>query len=69
MKIFSTVSIKDLDARTMEEEGISSVDLMERAATVLTEAVVKRWSSLDTPFTLFAGPGNNGGDALAMARM
>ncbi len=69
MKIFPTIRIKELDAYTIEHEPIESIDLMERAATVLTEAIVKRWSDVDTPFTVFAGPGNNGGDALAVARM
>lgn len=69
MKIFSTACIKDLDAKTIEEEAIASIDLMERAATVLTEAIIKRWTDLQTPFVVFAGPGNNGGDALAVARM
>ncbi len=68
MKIFPTSSIKNLDAYTIENEGISSIDLMERAATALTEAIAERWDS-DMPVMVFAGPGNNGGDALAVARM
>lgn len=68
MKIFPSSSIKKLDAYTIEHEPIASVDLMERAATVLTKAITDRWST-DTPVTVFAGPGNNGGDALAIARM
>lgn len=67
MKILPTESIRQLDAYTMEHEPISSIDLMERAATALTEALAKRWQP-DTPFVLFAGSGNNGGDALAVAR-
>ena len=41
---------------------------MERAASVLTEKIIERWGA-ETPVTVFAGPGNNGGDALALARM
>lgn len=66
MKIFPTASIKRIDAYTIEHEPISSLMLMERAATVLTKAILKRYSS---SFAIFAGPGNNGGDALAIARM
>ena len=68
MKIFPSSSIKKLDAYTIENEPIASIDLMERAATVLTKAITDRWNT-DTPVTIFAGPGNNGGDALAVARM
>ena len=68
MKIFPTNIIKKLDELTIESEGIHSIDLMERAAEALTEAIVSRWDN-DRPVVVFAGPGNNGGDALAVARM
>lgn len=68
MKIFPTASIKQLDAYTIGHEPISSIDLMERASQALAEAIAERWDS-DTPFTVFAGPGNNGGDALAVSRL
>lgn len=68
MKIFSGSDIRKLDAYTIEQEPISSIDLMERAAQVLTEAICEGWTP-ETPITVFAGPGNNGGDALAVARM
>ena len=41
---------------------------MERAAQAITEAITRRWDK-QTPMKVFAGPGNNGGDALATARM
>ena len=68
MKIFPSSSIKKLDAYTIEHEPIQSIQLMERAATALTEAICSRWDT-ETPVVVFAGPGNNGGDALAVARM
>jgi NAD(P)H-hydrate epimerase len=68
MKIFPTHIIKKLDQLTIESEGIRSIDLMERAAKAITDEIAKRWDN-NTPFTIFAGPGNNGGDALAVARM
>lgn len=67
MKFFYTAQIKELDAYTIEHEPISSIDLMERAARALTAAVLERYSG--SGFAVFAGPGNNGGDGLAMARM
>ena len=68
MKIFPIASIKQLDAYTIENEPIASIDLMERAARALASAIAGRWSK-ETNFTVFAGPGNNGGDALAVARL
>ena len=68
MKIFPSSSIRKLDAYTIEHEPIASIDLMERAAQALTEAIAEGWDA-ETPITVFAGPGNNGGDALAVARM
>lgn len=68
MKIFPTRSIKELDAYTIENEPIASIDLMERASQALAKAIMKRWE-VDTPMTVFAGPGNNGGDALAVSRL
>lgn len=68
MKIFTGTQIKELDRYTIEHEPISSIDLMERAARAITRAIVARWSNR-TPVVVFAGSGNNGGDALAVARM
>lgn len=69
MKIFATRDIRDIDAATVEQEGISSYDLMERASRALTKEIEGRWTNKDTHFVVFAGSGNNGGDALAVARM
>lgn len=68
MKILSASGIRKVDAYTIEHEPIESLDLMERAAEKITEAICNRWEQ-DTPIVVFAGPGNNGGDALAVARM
>ena len=68
MKLFSTHQIKELDTYTMEHEPIQSIDLMERAARVFTEAFCLRFPASDR-IIVWAGPGNNGGDALAIARM
>lgn len=68
MKIFQGKEIKKLDAYTIENEPIASIDLMERAALALTKAIEVRWSK-NFPIKVFAGPGNNGGDALAVTRL
>ncbi len=67
MKIFTSAQIHELDKYTIEHEPISSLNLMERAAKALTRAIEEEWSNR-TPVVVFAGPGNNGGDALAVAQ-
>ncbi|MCF0209683.1 MAG: NAD(P)H-hydrate epimerase, partial [Bacteroidaceae bacterium] len=68
MKLFTCKEIHELDTYTIEHEPIRSIDLMERAAKVMTQTIIERWSN-NIPVIVFAGPRNNGGDALAIARM
>ena len=68
MNIFTSAQIKELDKYTIENEPISSLNLMERAAQTMTRVITERWGTT-TPVVVFAGPGNNGGDALAVARL
>ncbi len=68
MKIFTIDKIREADQYTIEHEPISSVDLMERAATVATEFVKSR-ATKGAKFLIVCGPGNNGGDGLVMARL
>ncbi len=68
MKFFSTNIIRQLDEYTIEHEPISSLDLMERAAQALFTEFTSRFSTGKEVF-VFAGQGNNGGDAMALARL
>ena len=68
MKILSAAQLKLADAYTIEHEPVSSTNLMERASRAVADKIRARWSA-STPVKIFAGPGNNGGDALAIARM
>jgi len=68
MKIFTSSQIKELDRYTIENEPVKSIDLMERASRVIASAIMERWQT-DVPVVVFAGPGNNGGDALAVTRL
>ena len=68
MKIFTGTQIKELDKFTIENEPVASIDLMERAAKAIVRVLREEWDN-KTPFVVFAGPGNNGGDALAVARL
>ncbi|SHG10378.1 bifunctional ADP-dependent NAD(P)H-hydrate dehydratase/NAD(P)H-hydrate epimerase [Dysgonomonas macrotermitis] len=68
LKILNSQQIKILDKCTIEHDNIKSIDLMERAALALFESLCG-YLSEDDPMIIFAGTGNNGGDALALARM
>lgn len=67
MKLFTTKQIAELDKYTIENEPITGIDLMERAALQITHWLVKQFST-EKRMIFFAGPGNNGGDAIAIAR-
>ncbi len=67
MKLFTTKQIAAIDKYTIENEPIADIDLMERASLQMTNWIVQQFST-EERLLFFAGPGNNGGDALAMAR-
>jgi NAD(P)H-hydrate epimerase len=68
MKLFSCEQIREIDDYTIRYEPVTSVDLMERAAGQLFGWYNSRFERSQRIF-IFAGPGNNGGDGLALARM
>lgn len=68
MKIIDSQAIHAVDTATCEKQNISSIDLMERAASQVACEIVSRFLPSQR-IVVVAGPGNNGGDALAVARM
>lgn len=69
MKILTAEQIRALDRFTIENEPVSSFDLMERAAISVLNAFPKGKNWDLRPVYYFCGKGNNGGDGLAMARI
>lgn len=80
MKILIGKDIREADLRTIENEPVRSIDLMERAAVAAEKLIVsysEQNSSVasfhgfqDVPeYLIVAGKGNNGGDGLAVARL
>ncbi|MEY3369035.1 MAG: hypothetical protein RI973_2190 [Bacteroidota bacterium] len=69
MKILSAAQIRQLDQYTIMNEPIASIDLMERAAKTFVEWFCEKFPDKNCPVSIFAGPGNNGGDGLAIARI
>ncbi|PSK89837.1 NAD(P)H-hydrate dehydratase [Taibaiella chishuiensis] len=68
MKIFTARQIRECDAFTIQEEGITSADLMERAANACASWLQQHYSN-HTPVLVVCGMGNNGGDGLALTRI
>ena len=44
MKILSCTQQKEADAYTIEHDSILSINLMEKAASLITEAICRRWN-------------------------
>jgi len=65
-ELVSGAGMKELDSMTIEEKGVPSLVLMERAALACADAL----KSTKTGKTLcVCGAGNNGGDGFAVARL
>ena len=69
MKIPNIQAARAADAYTIENEPISSVDLMERAATQIYFWLMKKLKTKEVSIKIFCGMGNNGGDGLVLARL
>lgn len=67
IKILSTEQIRKADRVTIENKDITSDQLMERAATACSDWIIEQFDT-HRPVLIFAGVGNNGGDALVIAR-
>ncbi len=69
LKIVTNEQMKMLDQRTIEEYDIPGLLLMEHASLALAQEVlsVNRENQVNG-FVVCCGPGNNGGDGLALAR-
>ncbi len=65
--ILSANEIRQWDQYTIEHEPITSINLMERAATTCSHWISQQWNT-ERPLFIFCGNGNNGGDGLAIAR-
>ena len=68
MKILNIEQVRQADQYTIQYEPITSVDLMERAATQVFRWILSRCMEKDS-VKIFCGMGNNGGDGLVLARL
>jgi NAD(P)H-hydrate epimerase len=67
--VFSRKQIRELDRVAVEEYAIPSILLMENAARGVASVILEGLQGVEEPSVLVVcGPGNNGGDGLAVAR-
>lgn len=67
-KILSAAQTRAADQYTIKHEPISSLDLMERASCAFVDCL-KTYLTEKPQIHVICGPGNNGGDGFAIARM
>ncbi len=67
MRILSAEAMREVDRAAVEELGVPSLVLMENAAIGVVEAIAEAFADARSA-AVFCGPGNNGGDGLAVAR-
>lgn len=72
-RVLSRAAVRELDRRASEEYGIPSALLMENAARASADCALELLGRLGArpdgePVLVVCGPGNNGGDGMALAR-
>lgn len=67
MKILKSFEIANTDKQTIEITGISSLVLMESAGRSAVQIILNHYPNAEK-ITVVAGSGNNGGDAVVVAR-
>ena len=68
MKLVTAAEMRELDRQTIEDIGVPSVVLMENAGRSTYQVIRREFPDLTGPVVVLAGPGNNGGDGLVVAR-
>ena len=66
MKLFTTEDIRAIERDSITADGITARTLIERVANAAATEIAARWRPTKRTI-VFAGPGNNGADALATA--
>ncbi len=70
MKLYTAQQMRLLDEHNISNVGMHSLDLMENAAIAVVDSeVMQNEIKAGAKFVIFCGPGNNGGDGLAIARL
>lgn len=68
MKVFDAAAARAVDRYVIDEIGLPGVVLMEHAAEAVVDVLMERWPAVHR-VAVVCGPGNNGGDGWAVARL
>ncbi len=68
MRPVTAAQMREIERRTIEEYGIASYELMEKAGEAVAEETTPLAGSPPKKILILAGKGNNGGDGLVAAR-
>ena len=66
--LISPAAMRDMEARYFAESGVASIELMERAAAAMCRVLIERYGR-GCRVAFACGPGGNGGDGWACARL
>ena len=69
MRVLTPAQMRDAERRTIDECGVPSLHLMERAGEAVVAAVEAHVASRPAAATVLCGRGNNGGDGWVVARL
>ena len=67
--LLTSAQLQKADIFTIQQQGISSAELMERAAVGFVKSFKKAFPERKNNIAILCGQGNNGGDGLAIARL
>src|SRR4029079_7700448 len=70
-KVLTAAQMREVDRLTTEKYGIPSILLMENAAHAVARVITEKLcgSAYGKSILILCGPGNNGGDGAALARI
>ena len=66
MLLYDTETVYQMDRAAVKTDGLAEIELMRRAGQRVWREITSRWPEVSC-ITVFAGSGNNGGDAYVVA--
>jgi len=66
MLLYNTETVYQMDRAAIKTDGLAGIELMQRAGRRVWQEINIRWPEVSC-ITIFAGSGNNGGDAYVVA--